>query len=60
MFKHLCNCYRPEADDVKALQQELSSLHVVMEKSTTEYTKQIDEMTKAKALIEEERMRFIF
>ena len=31
-----------------------------MEKSTSEYTKQIDEMTKTKALIEEEKTRFIF
>jgi len=31
-----------------------------MEKSTSEYTKQIDEMTKAKALIEEEKIRYIF
>lgn len=51
---------RPEADDVKALQQELSSLHMVMEKSTSGYTKQIDELTKGKASIEEEKMRFIF
>ena len=52
--------HRPEADDVKALQQELSSLHIVMEKSTSEYTKQIDELTKAKALTEEEKIRFNF
>lgn len=61
MYSGLCvtEC-RPEADDVKALQQELSSLHIVMEKSTSEFTKQIDELTKAKALYEEEKMRFIF
>lgn len=51
--------YRPEADDVKALQQELSSLHIVMEKSTSDYTRQIDELTKAKALSEEEKIRYI-
>ena len=42
---------------MKALQQELSSLHIVMEKSTSEYTRQIDELTKAKAFNEEEKMR---
>lgn len=42
---------------MKALQQELSSLHVVMEKSTSDYTRQIDELTKAKAFNEEEKMR---
>jgi len=55
----MCFCVlcRPEADDVKALQQELSSLHIVMEKSTSEYTKQIDDLTKAKSFSDNEKTR---
>ena len=61
----LCGCpsyvlSRPEADDVKALQQELSSLHIVMEKSTSEYTKQIDDLSKAKSLSDDEKTRSKF
>jgi len=56
----LCVLYRPEADDVKALQQELSSLHIVMEKSTSEYTRQIDDLTKAKSLRDDEKTRSNF
>ena len=33
--------YRPEADDVRALQQQLSSLHIVIEQSATEHEKQL-------------------
>ena len=42
---------------MKALQQELSSLHIVMEKSTSDYSRQIDELTNAKAANEEEKRR---
>ena len=32
---------RPEADDVRAMQQQLSSLHLVIEQSASEHEKQL-------------------
>ena len=45
-------CFRPEADDAHALQQQLSS---VMEQSSSEHDKQLLQLTKEKKLVEIEK-----
>ncbi len=35
--------YRPEADDVRAMQEQLSTLHLVMEQSSSEHEKKVCE-----------------
>ena len=45
-------CFRPEADDAHALQQQLSS---VMEQSSSEHDKQLLQLTKVKKLVEIEK-----
>ena len=52
-----CMCCRPEADDVRAMQQQLSSLHLVMEQSTTEHEKQLAHVTSDRDREKEERGR---
>lgn len=37
----LLDLCRPEADDVRAMQQQLSSLHLVIEQSASEHEKQL-------------------
>ena len=49
-----CTC-RPEADDVHALQQQLSSLHLVMEQSSSEHDKQLLQVTEEKKQAEREK-----
>ncbi len=51
--------YRPEADDVKAMQQQLSSLHVVMEQSSNESDKQQETIRHEKQIIEHDKLRYI-
>ena len=48
-------CFRPEVDDAHALQQQLSSLHLVMEQSSSEHDKQLLQLTKEKKLVEMEK-----
>ena len=50
-------CCRPEADDVRAMQQQLSSLHLVMEQSATEHEKQLVQITSDRDREKEERER---
>ena len=35
---------RPEADDLRAMQQQLSSLHVVMEQTSSEHEQQLERL----------------
>lgn len=48
---------RPEADDIKAMQQQLSSLHLVMEQSSGENEKQLRELGKEKQHMEMDKKR---
>ena len=48
-------CCRPEADDVNALQQQLSSLHLVMEQSSSEHDKQLLQVSEEKKQTEREK-----
>ena len=48
-------CCRPEADDVHALQQQLSSLHLVMEQSSSEHDKQLLQVSEEKKQAEREK-----
>lgn len=49
----LCAC-RPEADDVKALKQELTTLHVLLEETTGEQEKQLNLVTSGRTKAETE------
>lgn len=53
----LCPLYmcRPEADDVHALQQQLSSLHLVMEQSSSEHEKQLLQVSEEKKQLDREK-----
>ena len=47
--------FRPEADDVHALQQQLNSLHLVMEQSSSEHEKQLQQVSEEKRKVEREK-----
>ena len=49
---------RPEADDLKAMQQELSSLHLILEQSASEHEKQLKALSADKLKAEQEKTRF--
>ena len=51
---HTC---RPEADDLKAMQQELSSLHLLMEQSSSEHDRQVQLLSVEKQRTEDEKTR---
>ena len=53
-YSRCCHC-RPEADDVRAMQQQLSSLHLVMEQTSTEYETQLLQMTNERDREQQER-----
>lgn len=48
-----CTC-RPEADDVKALKQELTTLHVLLEETTGEQEKQLSLVSSGRTKAETE------
>jgi len=48
---------RPEADDLKAMQQELSSLHLLMEQSSSEHERQVQLLSVEKQRTEDEKTR---
>ena len=52
-FSCVCAC-RPEADDVKALKQELTTLHVLLEETTGEQEKQLSLVSSGRAKAETE------
>ena len=49
----VCGC-RPEADDVKALKQELTTLHVLLEETTGKQEKQLSLVTSGRTKAETE------
>ena len=58
---HTCthtHTHRPEADDLKAMQQELSSLHLVIEQSAIEHEKRVELVSSQKQKVEEENKRW--
>lgn len=54
-FNHFI--YRPEADDVRAIQEQLSSLHLVIEQSSSEHEKQLKEIEIEKESLKNENKR---
>ena len=48
---------RPEADDLRAMQQELSSLHLVLEQSGAQHERQVEALAAEKRTVEEEKQR---
>lgn len=48
---------RPEADDVRAMQQQLSSLHLVLEQSNSEHERELQSAQMEKTMLEEEKKR---
>ena len=46
---------RPEADDLRAMQQQLSSLHLVMEQSSSEHEREMERMRASAKTLEEEK-----
>ena len=48
---------RPEADDVRAMQQQLSSLHLVMEQSSAENERQVQQLQGEKQRLQEDKNR---
>ena len=49
--------HRPEADDLKAMQQELSSLHLLMEQSSGEHERKMQLLSIEKQRIEDDKTR---
>ena len=49
--------HRPEADDLKAMQQELSSLHLLMEQSSGEHERKMQLLSVEKQRIEDDKTR---
>lgn len=47
--------HRPEADDVKAMQSQLSSLHIVMEQNTTEHERTVHQLKEEMLKIKNEK-----
>lgn len=52
----LC-CNRPEADDVRAMQDQLSSLHLVMEQNAVEHEKKLKQLEQENIIIKNEKTR---
>ena len=48
---------RPEADDVRAMQQQLSSLHLLMEQSSSEHEREVERVRADMRVMEGERDR---
>lgn len=51
--------HRPEADDVKAMQSQLSSLHIVMEQNTTEHERTVHQLKEEMLKIKNEKEKWI-
>ena len=48
---------RPALDDVKVLQQELSSLHLLLEQASSDRDKQVQQLTSERDKLSEEKTR---
>lgn len=53
----LLNLFRPEADDVRAMQEQLSSLHLVLEQNSIEHERQVNQLEQENLVIKHEKIR---